>query len=89
MNPHNFCPVFTYEQIVVSLQATILTTPTLHIATILDQNQLHSNILAALPSDSSISNYLLHSEGRWSKDNAGFLRIDNRIYVPDHVNLCL
>jgi len=38
VNPHNFCPVFTHEQITVSLQATILTTPTLHAAMILDQN---------------------------------------------------
>ena len=38
VNPHNFRPVFTHEQITVSLQATILTTPTLHAAMILDQN---------------------------------------------------
>ena len=89
MNPHNFRPVFTYEQITASLQATILTTLTLHVATILDQNQLYSDILATLPFDSSISDYLLHPEGRWSKDNAGFLRLDNRMYVPDNANLRL
>ena len=38
VNPHNFCSVFTHEQIVASLWATILITPTLHTATILDQN---------------------------------------------------
>jgi len=89
VNPHNFRPVFTYEQITASLQATILTTLTLHVATILDQNQLYSDILATLPFDSSISDYLLHPEGRWSKDNAGFLRLDNRMYVPDNANLRL
>ena len=89
MNPHNFRPVFTYEQIAASLQATIFTTLTLHAATILDQNQLYSNILAALPSDSSISDHLLHLEGRWSKDNAEFFRLYNRIYILDHANLCL
>jgi len=73
VNPHNFHPVFTHEQIAASLRATILTTPTLHAATILDQNQLHSDILATLPSDSSISNHLSYLEGRWSKDDAGFL----------------
>jgi len=89
VNPHNFRPVFTHEQITASLRATIFTPPTLHAATILDQNQLHSDILAILPSDSSISNHLSHPEGRWSKDDAGFLRIDDRIYVPDNANLRL
>jgi len=89
VNPHNFCPVFTHEQIAASLRATILTTPTLCAAMILDQNQLYSDILATLPLDTSISNHLLHPEGRWSKDGAGFLRLDNRMYVPDNANLCL
>jgi len=89
VNPHNFRPVFTHEQIAASLQATILTTPTLCTATILDQNQLRSDILATLPSDSSISNHLSHPEGRWSIDDAGFLRFDDRMYVPDSANLHL
>jgi len=89
VNPHNFRPVFTHEQIAASLQVTILTTPTLCAATILDQNQLHSDILATLPFDSSISNHLSHLEGRWSKDDAGFLRFDDRMYVPDNANLRL
>jgi len=89
VNSHNFCPVFTHKQIAASLQATILTPPTLHTATILDQNQLHSDILATLPSDSTISNHLSHPEGRWSKDDAGFLRFDDRMYVPDNANLRL
>jgi len=89
VNPHNFCPVFTYEQIVASLRATILTTLTLCAAIILDQNQLYSDILATLPLDTSISDHLLHPEGHWSKDGAGFLRLDNRMYVPDNANLRL
>ena len=89
MNPHNFHSVFTYEQIAASLRATILTTLTLHAATILDQNQLYSNILATLPFNSSISDHLLHPEGRWSKDSTGFLRLNNRMYVPDNANLRL
>jgi len=54
VNPHNFCLVFAHEQIAASLRATILTTPTLCAATILDQNQLYSDILATLPFDFSI-----------------------------------
>jgi len=89
MNPHNFHPVFTYKQIVASLQAIILTTLTLCAATILDQNQLHSNILAVLPSNSSIHNHLLYSEKCWSKDDVGFLRLSNRMYVLYNTNLHL
>jgi len=89
VNPYNFRPVFTHEQITASLRATILTPLTLRAATILDQNQLHSDILATLPSDSSISTHLSHQEGRWSKDDAGFLRFDDRMYVPDNANLRL
>ena len=89
MNPHNFRLVFTHKQITASLWATIFTTPTLCAATILDQNQLYSDILATLPFDSSISDHLLHPEGCWSKDGARFLRLDNRIYVLDNTNLRL
>jgi len=64
VNPHNFHPVFTHEQITASLRATILTPRTLCAATILDQNQLHSDILETLPSNSSISTHLSHLEGR-------------------------
>jgi len=89
VNPHNFRPVFTHEQISASLRATILTTLILCTATILDQNQLYSDILVILPFDSSISNHLLHPEERWSKDSTGFLRLDNRMYVLDNANLYL
>ena len=89
MNPHNFYPIFTHEQIVASLQATILTTLTLCTATILDQNQLHSDILVVLPSNSFISKHLLHPEEHWSKDDIGFLKLDNRMHVPDNASLCL
>jgi len=89
VNPYNFCPVFTHKQIIAPLQATILTTPTLCTATILDQDQLYSDILATLLFNSSISNHLLHPEGYWSKDNTGFLRLDNRMYILDNANLRL
>jgi len=89
VNPHNFRLVFTHEQIAASLRATIFTTPTLRATTILDQNQLYSDILATLPFDFSISDHLLHPEGCWLKNNVGFLRLNNRMYVPDNANLHL
>jgi len=89
VNPHNFHLVFIHKQIAASLWVTILTTPVLCTATILDQNQLHSDILATLSFDSSISNHLLYLEGHWLKDDARFLKLDNRMYVPDNTNLHL
>ena len=89
MNPHNFCLVFTHEQITASLRATILTTLTFCTAMILDQNQLYLKILAALSFNSSISDHLLYPEGRWSKNNASFLRINDKMYVLDHADLRL
>jgi len=64
VNPYNFHLVFTHKQIAVFLQTTILTTLILRTAMILDQNQLHFDILVALPSNSSISEHLLHLEER-------------------------
>jgi len=89
VNPYNFRSVFTHEQIAASLQTTILTTLTLCAAIILDQNQFYSDILATLLFNLSISNHLLHPEDRWSKDNTGFLRLDNRMYILDNANLHL
>jgi len=89
VNPHNFRLVFTHKQIAASLRATILTTPTLRAATILDLNQLYSDILATLSLNTSISDHLLYLEGHWLKDSTGFLRLDNRMYVPDNTNLRL
>ena len=41
VNPHNFKPIFTQEQLVVSIQATVLLFPFLYIATVMDLNTLH------------------------------------------------
>jgi len=64
VNPYNFHLVFTHKQIAVFLQTTILTTLILRTAMILDQNQLHFDILVALPSNSFISEHLLYLEER-------------------------
>ena len=58
VNPHNFRPVFTNEQLASSLQATILYSPVLRAATIMDLEALHSDIHSALQSDPTISKHL-------------------------------
>jgi len=50
----------------------------------MDVETLHSDILSALPSDPIAQVHLADPpDSRWSTDEAGFLRLDGRIYVPD------
>ena len=51
VNPYNFNPIFTQEQLVTSIQATVLLFPPLHVATVVDLVILYQDILLALPND--------------------------------------
>jgi len=51
VNPHNFKPIFTQEQLAASVQATVLLFPSLCAATVVDLDTLHQDILSALPGD--------------------------------------
>ena len=48
INPHNFHPVFTQEQLASSLRATIILSPVLWAMSLMDIEQLHSDICSAL-----------------------------------------
>ena len=89
VNPYNFRPVFTNEQLASSLRATILYTPVLQATTIMDLKTLHSNIRSTLHSDHSISKQLSNLTLRWTIDPTGLLHLDNHIYVPNVKNLRL
>ena len=90
VNPHNLKPMFTQEQLASSLRATILLAPAIHTAVLVDVEQLHKDILAALPTDSIAQSHLSDTfDPRWSKDSAGLLHLDDRIYVPDTNDLHL
>ena len=82
--------MFTQEQLASSLRATILLAPAIHTAVLVDIEQLHKDILAALPADSVAQSHLSDpSDPRWSTDSAGLLCLDDRIYVPDSNDLHL
>jgi len=51
VNPHNFKPIFTQQQLAASVWATILLSSSLCAATIVDLDTLHQDILSALPSN--------------------------------------
>jgi len=86
VNPHNFKPIFTQEQLVASVQATVLLFPSLCTATVMDLDTLHQDILSALPSD-PIATKHISADGRWSTDPNDLLLLNNRIYVPFTGNL--
>jgi hypothetical protein len=48
VNPHNFRPVFTQEQLASSLCTSSLAEPILRTATIIDETQLCQDILVSL-----------------------------------------
>jgi len=90
VNPQNLRPVFTQEQLSNSLHATYLEFLVLRAVAIMDVETLHSDILSALPSDPIAQVHLAGPpDSCWSTDEAGFLRLDGHIYVPDLDDLCL
>jgi len=86
INPHNFKPIFTQEQLAASIQATVLLFPSLRAAIVVDLDTLHQDILSALPSN-PIATKHISADGQWSTDTNGLLLLDNRIYVPSAGNL--
>ena len=80
VNPHNFRPVFTSEQLASSLRASVLMEPILRAVT-LDFDQLHNDIRDALTTDEFVKEQT--GKPRWQTDDSGLLRCDGRIYVPN------
>jgi hypothetical protein len=55
----------------------------------MDQEQLHTDILSALPQDPLYIAFQKEPRPCWSVDSEGFLRHDNITYVPDYNDLRL
>jgi hypothetical protein len=55
----------------------------------MDQEQLHTDILSALPQDLLYIAFQKEPQPRWSIDSEGFLHHDNITYVPDYNDLRL
>ena len=66
------------------MRATYLQIPVLRSAVLMDYEQLHTDIKKALLEDTITLEHIDQSDNAcWSTDEHGFLRFDNRIYVPD------
>ena len=89
VNPSNLRPMFTQEQIAVSLRATQLLEPVLRATVIMDQEQLNADILAALPVDPLFIAHQKEPQPGWTVTQDGFFRHDNLIYIPDANDLRL
>jgi transposase InsO family protein len=92
-NPHNFRPVFGSEQFASSLRASSLHEVVLCAGFTIDIESLHNEILTGLNSDpvtiNRIASLSTEPSPRWSIDDSGYLRLDNRLYVPDFNDLRL
>ena len=89
VNPQNFRPVFTQEQLSSSLRASSLISPALRGSSLMDLEQLHSDIREGYASDPITSAQLPQpSDPKWTLSN-GLLLLNNQIYVPDVPNLRL
>jgi hypothetical protein len=86
VNPHNFRPIFSSENLSASLRATYLEDVVLRSSVVFDTEKLYSDIRSHYPDDPSAQAGLnLAKAGtnqRWTLDDSGFLRLDGRIYVP-------
>jgi hypothetical protein len=89
INPSNLSPMFTQEQLSVSLHATALLDLVLRATVIMDQEQLHTDILSALLQDPLYIAFQKEPQPCWSVDSEGLLHHDNITYVPDYNDLRL
>jgi hypothetical protein len=89
VNPHNFRPVFTQDQLSASLRATSLISAALRGSFIMDVEQLHNDIRSAYDNDPLTSAQLPQpSDPKWTLSD-GLLRLNDRIFVPDSPDLRL
>ena len=91
VNPQNFRPIFTNEQLTSSLRATFLEGPVLRASIVMDIESLHRSIGESYAEDAEALKGLELANDvtnlHWSLGTDGLLRLDNRIYVPNHNDL--
>ena len=89
VNPQNYRPVFTQDQLSTSLRASVLISAALRGSLVMDVEQLHKDICNAYATDPITSAQLPQpSDPKWTVTD-GLLFLDNRIYVPDAPGLRL
>jgi len=89
VNPQNYCPVFTSEQLASSFQATTLSILNLCGSLIMDSERVHSKIQCQLWEDPISAEHLNNQSEPWTLDPDGLLWNSGCIYVLDSRNLQL
>ena len=84
INPQNLQPVFTNEQLALSLRASTLWLPALRGLLIMDTEKLRADIIPSLQSDPTALVHLSsRTDPRWTTSPDGLLQHDDCIYVLD------
>ena len=79
VNTHNLRPIFSQEQLAISLRASFLHNPILCAIHLADAPAIHANILASLPTDVFAQEMIRDlkaenpSKTGWSLDSSGYL----------------
>jgi hypothetical protein len=93
VNPQNCHPVFSSTQLSASLRATAMLPVALHGIITMDIEELQKDILSAYDTDPAVQSFRADSDNskysRWSVDDVGFVRINQRILVPESGDLWL
>jgi hypothetical protein len=88
INPQNFRPIFTSDQLTASLNATFLEDICLRASFVMDVDLLHRDIISHYPDDPAVVSGLASAmsepsgSSRWTVDPTGLLLLNNWIYVP-------
>lgn len=93
VNPQNFRPIFTDEQLTVSLRATFLQGPILRASIVMDIKALYKGTLSSYTFDPEatlgLELALDPKQPRWKIGTDNLLCLDDWIYVPDYSDLHL
>ena len=90
INPQNLRPIFTDEQLALSLCATTFWLPALRGSLIMDTERLQANIVSSLQLDPTALEHLSdEAESRWTTSPDRLLWLDDCIYIPDSGTLRL
>ena len=78
------------EQLLDLLHATYLETPVLRASALMDIKRLHTDILANLSTNPIAKVHLSDpSNPQWTTNEAGYLCLNDRMYIPEADDLCL
>src|SRR6266481_5824982 len=90
INLQNLQPIFTNQQLALSLHATQLQSTALRGSLVMDTARLHADICSSLQSDPvTLVHLSTDSDPHWVTSPDSLLQLEDQIYVPDMGNLWL